>query len=153
MHLGSSQFQFEIYCEFLCGFYSEKLEKAGTVDFKKHPARKVGTRSRQCGPKVSGRFAFPGARNPRICQHFAIREKFSSNFPAVFPELSCRTPAQTPETATAFSSFLINYPVFSPSKKALNNPPKIHFKIHWGICSETSPSDFCRSLVLAISIT
>ena len=25
---------------------SEKLEKAGTVDFKKHPARKVGTRSR-----------------------------------------------------------------------------------------------------------
>ena len=34
---------------------------------KKHPARKVGTRSRQCRPKVSGRFAFPGARNPRTC--------------------------------------------------------------------------------------
>ena len=46
---------------------SEKLEKAGTVDFKKHPARKVGARSRQCGPKVPGRFALPGARNPRIC--------------------------------------------------------------------------------------
>ena len=41
---------------------SEKLEKAGTVDFKKHPAQKVGTRSRQCGPKVPGRFAFPGDR-------------------------------------------------------------------------------------------
>ena len=26
--------------------------------------------------------------------------------PAIFPELSSRTPAQTPETATAFSSFL-----------------------------------------------
>ena len=46
--------------------YSEEREKAGTVDFKKHPARKVGTRSRQCGQKVPGRFAFPGARNPRI---------------------------------------------------------------------------------------
>ena len=28
--------------------------------------RKVGTRSRQCRPKVPGRFAFLGARNPRI---------------------------------------------------------------------------------------
>ena len=45
---------------------SEKFERAGTVDFKKHPARKVGTRCRQCRPKVPGRFAFPGARNPRI---------------------------------------------------------------------------------------
>ena len=36
--------------------FSGKLEKAGTVDFKKHPARKVGTRSRQCRPKVPGRF-------------------------------------------------------------------------------------------------
>ena len=33
----------------------------------KNPALKVGTRSRQCGPKVPGRFAFPGAQNPRIC--------------------------------------------------------------------------------------
>ena len=63
---------------------SEKLEKAGTVDFKKHPARKVGKRSRQCGPKVPGRFAFPGARNPRICSIW----RFGKNFPAIFPELS-----------------------------------------------------------------
>ena len=80
--------------------------KAGTVDFKKHPARKVGTRSRQCGPKVPGRFAFPGARNPRICSI----SRFGKNFPAIFPGLSRsfprRTPEQTPETATAFSSFL-----------------------------------------------
>ena len=81
---------------------SEKLEKAGTVDFEKHPARKVGTRPRQCGPKVPGRFAFPGARNPRICSI----SRFGKNFPAIFPGLSSRTPEQTPETATAFSSFL-----------------------------------------------
>ena len=31
---------------------------------------------------------------------------FSSNFPGIFPKLSSRTPAKTPETATAFSSFL-----------------------------------------------
>ena len=36
-----------------------------------------------------------------------IREKFSSNFPGIFPGLSSRTPARTPETATAFSIFLI----------------------------------------------
>ena len=46
---------------------SERLEKAGTVDFKMRPARKVGTRSGQRRPNVRGRFAFPGARNPRIC--------------------------------------------------------------------------------------
>ena len=82
--------------------FQNNSEKAGTVDFKKHPAQKVGTRSRQCGPKVSGRSAFPGARNPSICSISRFGKIFSSNFPGVFPELSCRTPAQTPETATAF---------------------------------------------------
>ena len=47
-------------------FFSEKLGRAGTVDFKKHSARKVGTRSRQRRSKVPGGFSFPGARNPRI---------------------------------------------------------------------------------------
>ena len=46
---------------------------------KKHPARKVGTRSRQCRPKVPGRFAFPGARNPRICSI----SRFGKYFPAI----------------------------------------------------------------------
>ena len=46
---------------------SEKLEKAGTVDFENHPAQKLGTRSQRCRPKVPGRFAFPGARTPGIC--------------------------------------------------------------------------------------
>ena len=50
---------------------------------KKHPARKVQTRSWECQPKVPGRFAFPGARHPRICCVFAIREHFSSNLPGL----------------------------------------------------------------------
>ena len=74
-------------------FSSEKLEKAGTVDFKKHPARKVGTRSRQCGPKVPGRFAFPGARNPRICSIW----RFGKIFPAIFPEFSRNFPPELPQ--------------------------------------------------------
>ena len=73
-------------------YSSEKLEKAGTVDFKKHPARKVGIRSRQCGPKVPGRFAFPGARNPRI----GSISRFGKNFPAIFPGLSWSFPGEPP---------------------------------------------------------
>ena len=68
------------------------LEKAGTVDFKKHPARKVGTRSRQCRPKVPGRFAFPGARNPRICSI----SRSGKIFPAIFPGLSRSFPGEPP---------------------------------------------------------
>ena len=68
----------------------EKLEKAGTVDFKKHPARKVGTRSQECQPKVRGRFAFPSARNPRICSI----SRFGNNFPAIFPGLSRSFPRE-----------------------------------------------------------
>ena len=70
---------------------SEKLEKAGTVDFKKHPWG-------QGPPKVPGRFAFPV---PVILEFVAFRD--SGKF---FQEFSSRTPEQTPETATAFSSFL-----------------------------------------------
>ena len=73
---------------------SEELEKAGTVDFKKtHLARKVGTRSRQCRPKVPGRFAFSSARNPRTCSISQFRktfQQFSWAFPGVLlgnPEL------------------------------------------------------------------
>ena len=57
--------------------------------FKKHPARKVGTRSRQCRPKVPGRFAFPGALNPRFCsisRFGKIFQQFCWDFPGVFPE-------------------------------------------------------------------
>ena len=75
--------------------FSEKLEKVGTVDFKKHPARKVGTRSQQCGPKVPGRFAFPV---PEILVFAAfgdsgkIFQQFSRNFPGTFLQNSRKDP-------------------------------------------------------------
>ena len=71
---------------------SEKLEKAGTVDFKKHPARKVGTRSRECRPKVPGRFAFPSARNPRSCSIW----QFGTFFLAILPGLPRNFPPELP---------------------------------------------------------
>ena len=42
---------------------------------------------------------------PEIPEFIAFRNS-GRFFPATFPELSSRTPAKTPETATAFSSFL-----------------------------------------------
>ena len=75
-----------------CLLWSEKLEKAGTVNFEKHPARKVGTSSRQCGPKVPGGFAFPGARNPRICSI----SQFGKIFPSIFPGFSRSFPREPP---------------------------------------------------------
>ena len=46
---------------------------------------------------------------PEVLEFVAFRdsEKIVQQFSQNFPELSCRTPAKTPETATAFSSFLI----------------------------------------------
>ena len=105
---------------------SRRLEFHGTVDFKKHPARKVGTRSWQCGPKVPGRFAF---LVPEILEFVAFRDsgKFFQQFSGTFREFSRRTPEQTPETATAFLSFLnfgADFSHFFPRKKAQTNPPK-----------------------------
>ena len=39
--------------------YQKKLEKAGTVDFKKHPARKVGTWSGSVDPRFPAGVPFP----------------------------------------------------------------------------------------------
>ena len=63
---------------------------------KKHPPRKVRPRSRQCPPKVPARFAFPGARNTRICSSRKNFQEFSWHFLGVF----------LGNPATAFSSFL-----------------------------------------------
>ena len=71
---------------------SEKLAKAGTVDFKKHPLRKVGTRSRQSRPQVPGRFAFPGFRNPRIWRI----SRFGKFFQLFSPGLSRSFPREPP---------------------------------------------------------
>ena len=76
--------------------------------FQKQPTRKMGTRSRQCRPKVPGMFAFPGAQNPRICSISRFGTKFSGNFSGTFRSFPQEPPnfQQTSETATAFSSFL-----------------------------------------------
>ena len=64
---------------------------------------------RQSTTKYDRILAVPFLASPfdlRRLKHFAIQAKFSSNFPGIFPELSSSTPAKTPETATALSSFL-----------------------------------------------
>ena len=86
-------------------FSSEKLEKAGTVDFKKIPHRRSAQGLVQCGPNVSGRFAFPGARNHRI---YSI-SRFGKNFPAIFLEFSRNFPPELPQRPQKrLSSFLIS---------------------------------------------
>ena len=52
----------------------------------------MGTRSRQCGPKVPGGFAFPGARIPRSCSI----SRFGTIFPAIFPGFSRSSPREPP---------------------------------------------------------
>ena len=67
--------------------------------FKKHPAQKVGTRSRQCRPKLLGRSAFPGARNPRICSIWRFGNFFSnvSGVSRSFPREPPNRPQQQPQ--------------------------------------------------------
>ena len=48
--------------------------------------------SGQGRPKVPGRFAFPGARNPRICS----MSRSGNIFPAIFPGLSRSFPGEPP---------------------------------------------------------
>ena len=50
----------------------------------KKTARKVGTKSRQRQPKVAGRFAFPGARNPSISRFGKSFQQISRILPSVF---------------------------------------------------------------------
>ena len=56
-------------------------------------------------PRVPGRFAFPGARNPRICSVSRCRKIFPAIFSGLSRSFPEEPPGQTPETATAFSSF------------------------------------------------
>ena len=117
----------------LVAFNSEKLEKAGTVDFKKHPARKVGTRSRQCGPKVPGRFSFPGARKPIICSI----SRFRNIFPAIFPGLSRSFSLGNPRTDSGNSHSLLEFSdqwswsfLWEPLQDSLwqSSPPRMALK-------------------------
>ena len=101
----------------------------------------MGTRSRQCGPKVPGRFAFPGARNPRICSI----SRFGKIIPEIFPGLSRgfprEPPQQTPETATAFSSFLTHVP-FLACLEFLDSFCRKEFLAFFGRCPLLFPGIF-----------
>ena len=82
----------------------KNLRRLELLISKKHPARKVGTRSRQCRPKVPGRFAFPGDRNPRICSISRFKKTFPAIFPRTFPEFSSgREPPNRPRKQPQFS--------------------------------------------------
>ena len=116
-----------VFCTYRWGL-SEKLEKAGIVDFKKHPARKVGTRSRQCRPKVTGRFAVPGARNPRICSI----SRFRKIFPAIFPGLSRSFPGEPPNRPRKQPQPSRVFWVFSLTVRL--------FYLRWGNCKQKRPN-------------
>ena len=118
----------------------------GTVDFKKkHPARKVGTRSRQCRPTAPGRFAFPGGWNPRICSTSRIGWKFSSNFSGSFPEFSSGTPEHTKGRKKHINFFNINFLV--PSQNPHFGPPekkKFMCLISWERTQKGNPHKLFR---------
>ena len=65
-----------------------KLEKAGTVDFKKSPRGRFGQAVGRRGPKVRGRFAgVPQTLEfVAFCDSGNIFQLFSRNFPGVFLE-------------------------------------------------------------------
>ena len=72
-----------------------------SISFTQHPARKVGTRSSQCGSKVRGRFAFPGARNPRICS--------ISRFGKIFQQSSRENPRTDSGNSHSLLSNFLNF--------------------------------------------
>ena len=67
---------------------SDKLEKVVTVDFKKHPAQKVGTRSRAVSTQrfVAGSpFPVPEISESKACRDSGkLFQQFSRNCPAIF---------------------------------------------------------------------
>ena len=112
------------FCTYSWSFLlTAKLEEAGTVDFKKRPARRVGTRSRQCRAKVPGRFAFPGARNPRICSTLGLRKYFPASF-RDFPGFFLGRPRTEPgksHSLLEFSYFCLqlSFLAYSPLRRLL----------------------------------
>ena len=73
---------------------------------KNSPPGRWGQGPGQCRPKVPGRFAFPSARDPRICSI----SRFGKIIPAVFPGLSRSFSREPPNAshkqAKPLSSFL-----------------------------------------------
>ena len=104
-HLGHLS-QVVLHC---VGCLFRKSREGWNCRFQKTPhteggdkvTRKVGTRSRQCRPKVPCRFAFPGARNPRI---YSI-SRSGKHFPAIFPGLSRSFPRTDPGNSHSLLEF------------------------------------------------
>ena len=88
-------------------FQKNKRKKAGTVDFKNHPSRKDPGRWGQGPGSVDLRFP-AGLPLPEILEFVAFRDlgKMFQQCCRDTPGVFSGTPEQTPETATAFSSFL-----------------------------------------------
>ena len=109
---------------YLC--IGQKNSRRLELSISKNTARKVGTRSRQCGPKVPGRFAFPSARNPSICSIWrfgknflqAIFPEFSRNFP---PELPHR-PQKQPQPSRVISELVSCQRVTAPTTFIIESP-------------------------------
>ena len=85
-----------------------KTREGWNCQFEKSPRTEGGDKVPAVWTQASRQVYLSRCPKSRNLQHFAIREKFSSNFPGTFPEFSSRTPEQTPETATAFSEFSEN---------------------------------------------
>ena len=83
-----------------------KTREGWNNQFQKTPRTEGGDKVQgSVDPRFPAGLPFPV---PEILEFVASRDsgKCSSNFPGTFPEQSSGTPEQTPETATAFSSFL-----------------------------------------------
>ena len=85
---------------------SEKLEKAGTVDSKNTSHRRWGQGPGSVDPRSPAGLPFPVPEIPEFVAFRDSQKSFCSNSPGLSLEFSSGTPKQTPETATAFSSFL-----------------------------------------------
>ena len=93
---------------------------------KNTPHGRWGQGPGNVNPRFAAGLPFPDRELLEFVAFFVTREKFSSNFPGTFPEFSSRSPEQTPETATAFSSFLRGRGPFPP----LSGFPKCQGQIY-----------------------
>ena len=94
-----------IFCSFAVTMARQRTRDGWNCQFQNHRSRKVGTRSRQCRPKVPGRFAFPGAQNPRICSMWRVPGRFFQQFPRGFPRVFVGNPRTDPRSSHCLLEF------------------------------------------------
>ena len=106
---------------------SEKLEKAGNCRFQETPRTEGGDKVQAVSTQgFPAGLPFPV---PEILEFVAFR--YSDNFSSSFPQDFLRVfLGNSPETATAFSSFLIN---LSPGQKNLEKKEMKALAISFGI--------------------